>query len=208
MSSDEKLISYFVRHGQVDGNANGSFRGQNDLPLNSEGTSDANKLQAYFKPLVVGEAYSSDLLRAEDTAKAILDPKGLTASPTSDLRAWDMGYLTGQPKKDHQTELNYYQNNPSEKIPGGESLHDFKRRVQPRIKTALVKGVQSGVPTMVVAHASIIHELSHMIHGDHNAVKVKPGGVVGVFHNGKHFVARPLVRNEKVSKGKNDNFAY
>jgi len=194
MSQDEKLVSYIVRHGTTANNQNNSFRGNIDVPLAPKGLMDAEQLQKYFKDKPLGMAISSDLQRATNTAKIILDPHDIQATETSDLRAWNVGYLSGQFKPDHQTEVQYYQDNPDEIVPRGESLNAFRHRVQPRLKAAFLHGVQDGKPSLVVGHSSIVHETGHMLYGDHTSIKVKPGGVVGVFWNGKKFSARPLVK--------------
>gem|GEM_PF-4733952 len=117
----------------------------------------------------------------------------MVASPTSDLRAWNVGYLGGEIKADHQDDISYFQRNPDVAIPGGESLHAFRARVRPPILNAIHRGVETGIPSIVVAHSSIIHELGNLIHGDHTKGLVRPGGVTGVSFDGKYFKTIPLV---------------
>ncbi len=191
--ADPKLVAYFVRHGETEGNAKGLFRGALDYPLSDKGQQDANHLKDFFSNIELGHAYSSDTTRARTTAETILEPKGMVASETSDLRAWNTGYLSGLKKSEHQKDVDFFQHNENTDIPNGESLAKFRKRVQPRIKNSILKGMESGVPSITVAHSSIIHELSHMIHGDHNQVKVKPGGVVGVYHHGNKLSTKALV---------------
>jgi hypothetical protein len=57
------------------------------------------------------------------------------------------------------------------------------------------------VPSVSFVHSSIIHEVSHIITGNHNAVKVKPGGVVGVGWDGKNLSAKALFREQKRGNG-------
>ena len=38
----------------------------------------------------------------------------------------------------------------------------------------------AGEPGLLVVHSSIIHEISDMLHGDHEAQLVEPGGVVAI----------------------------
>lgn len=193
----DQIVAYFVRHGTTLLNEENKFRGPLNPPLDEKGIQDAGKLGAYFQNIDLGSSWSSDTKRAETTAKAILDPKGKSPEVTPDLRAWNVGYLAGEKKDEHQDEVGYFQSNPTEEIPNGESLNKFRQRVKPRILKAIHTGWKSGKPSLVVAHSSIIHELGNILHGDHSATLVKPGGVVGVFHDGKHFTAKPLVRPEK-----------
>src|SRR6267142_1929353 len=146
-----KLVAYFVRHGETEGNANGLFRGSLDYP----------------------------------------------PSETPDLRSWNTGYLSGLPKSKHQNDIDFFQKNENTAIPNGESLNQFRLRVGPRIKNSILKGIQSGVPSITFLHSSGIHELSHILYGDHSYIKVKPGGVVGVYHNGNKLSAKALVNESK-----------
>jgi len=191
-----RMVAYFVRHGTTDLNKENVFRGQDNPPLDTQGLKDADTVAKYLRPIEFGTAYMSPLDRTETTAERILEPRGQTASPTDDLLPWDTGYLTGQPKTGHEKDIKYYQNHPNTKVPQGESINDLKARATPRIRIALNHGLSMGVPSLVVTHSSIIRVLSDMLHGDHNQVKVKPGGVVGVFHDGKSFKAVPLFRKE------------
>lgn len=190
------LIAYFVRHGTTEGNTKGLFRGPLDFPLDSNGLKDAENLKNFFGNVDLGAAYSSDTTRARTTAEAVLEPKGMVASETPDLRSWNVGYLAGLSKKENQKDINFFQKNESTVVPNGESLHQFKIRVQPRIKNSIMKGITSGVPSITFTHSSVIHELSHMLYGDHSYIKVKPGGVVGVYKRGNQLTAKALLRPE------------
>lgn len=193
--SNGKLVAYFVRHGTTTGNAKGLFRGAIDFPLDKSGEKDADRVKDYFDGIPLGSAYSSDAQRALKTAETTLEPKGMSASETSDLRSWNLGYLAGLPKKEHQNDVNFFQQNENTVVPNGESLSQFRQRVQPRIKNSIMKGISSGVPSITFTHSSVIHELSHMLHGDHSYVKVKPGGIVGVFKQGNKLSAKALLRD-------------
>jgi len=197
MADQDKLVAYFVRHGETEGNAKGLFRGALDFPLSAKGQKDANSLKDYFANIPLGSAYTSDTQRTRTTAETVLDQKGMSASETSDLRSWNTGYLSGLPKKEHQKDIDFFQNHPETVIPNGESLTQFKNRIQPRIKNSILKGISSGIPSITFLHSSGIHELSHMLYGDHTYVKVKPGGVVGVYHNGNKLTAKALVKESK-----------
>lgn len=196
-SPEGELVAYFVRHGETEGNANGLFRGSLDYPLSERGHKDANKLADYFSNINLGHAYSSDASRARTTAETVLEPKGMIASETPDLRSWNTGYLSGLPKSKHQNDIDFFQKNENTVIPNGESLNQFRLRVGPRIKNSILKGIQSGVPSITFLHSSGIHELAHILYGDHSYIKVKPGGVVGVYHSGNKLSAKALVNESK-----------
>jgi len=192
--ADPKLVAYFVRHGETAGNAKGLFRGSLDFPLSDKGHKDAEHLKDYFSNTELGAAYSSDTTRTRQTNETVLEPKGMTASETSDLRSWNVGYLSGLPKSEHQNDIDFFQHNENTDIPNGESLAKFRKRVQPRLKNSILKGIQDGVPSITFTHSSVIQEVSHMIHGNHKVAKVKPGGVIGVYHDGNKLSVKALFK--------------
>lgn len=189
-----RLVSLFIRHGETAGNAKGLFRGNKDFPLDKHGVAAANRLNTIFKQIKVGDIYRSDTTRTEQTAEHALAGTDREANVSSDLNAWNTGYLSGKSKKEHQNEIHYFTDNPTKKIPGGESLEGFRNRSQPKIKQIIGKGMSGNRPSVAFTHSSIIHELSHMIHGDPHYVKVKPGGMVGVFADGKKLHVKALFK--------------
>jgi broad specificity phosphatase PhoE len=194
-----RILAYFVRHGQTGLNGEKKFRGALNPPLNEEGMTEADKLKNYFENVDLGDAYTSDTNRAETTAQIILSPKNIDPIVVPSLKALDVGYLSGQLKEGHQAEMKYYQDNPHENIPQGESLNGFRGRVRPAIQAIIRRGVTTGLPSLAVSHSSIIHELSNMLHGDHNHALVEPGGVVAVVHDGNTFKAMPILNKSKKS---------
>jgi broad specificity phosphatase PhoE len=189
-----KLVALFVRHGETEGNAKGLFRGALDFPLSDKGHKDASRLADYFSNTNLGTAYSSDTARARTTAETVLEPKGITASETPDLRSWNVGYLAGLPKSEHQKDIDFFQHNSNTVVPNGESLNQFRNRVQPRIKHSILTGIKDGVPSITFTHSSVVQEVSHMLHNDYKFAKVKPGGVIGVYQNGNKLSVKALFK--------------
>lgn len=200
---NSKVVAYFVRHGETLLNAEGRFRGPMDVPLSDKGENDAEELANFFAKIKLGEAWTSARQRATKTADTILAPKGMAANPTESLYAWDVGGLAGEKKSDHKDDVEYYQRNPSLPIPGGESLDDFRARVNPTIKTALMSGIKRGLPSIVVAHSSIIHQVNHLIHHDHTKNLVSPGGAIQVNYNGKQFSTQVALKPEPKDEANN-----
>jgi broad specificity phosphatase PhoE len=62
---------YLVRHGQSVDNSNGLYGGQHDTPLTEKGRQQAKETKALFTDVHFDDAYSSDLLRASQTAEII-----------------------------------------------------------------------------------------------------------------------------------------
>src|SRR6202040_2090630 len=115
------------------------------------------------------------------TAEAIATPKSLKVQTVDAFKPIDVGYLAGEPKDQHKNVMDYFEKYPNERIPLGESLNEFRSRTQQPIKDVLMEGAHSPHPVVAVVHSSIIHELNHILTGDHNQTLVKPGGIVGVY---------------------------
>lgn len=180
---NKQPIVYWVRHGETSGNAANSFRGPIDYPLNRNGIQDAKNLKKWFSDKDISAVYSSPKTRAHDTAEAIAIPKSLKVQKVEEFQPINVGYLAGEPKADHEKVMDYFEKYPNEKIPMGESVNDFRARTQDPIKKILTEGAHSSHPVVAVVHSSIIHELNHIVSGDHNQTLVKPGGIVGVYQH-------------------------
>lgn len=197
----DQLLSLWVRHGETAANASGLFRGSTNPPLNEKGMQQAGIVRDRLKNMDLGEAYSSDRLRTQQTAGIVLQPHDSEPILDKNLRAINVGYLAGQPKANHQDEMQFYQDHPDVKIPEGESINQFKTRVRPRIRHVTQRGFETGLPSIAFVHSSIIHEIGAMFHGNHGAVLVHPGGVVGVFHNSERgLYAKPLYGAKKTTE--------
>jgi broad specificity phosphatase PhoE len=201
-----KVVTYFVRHAQTELNKDADFKGELQVGLNDAGKEQALELAELFKDRKISAAFRSKLKRAQETAAPILAGRNVRATPTSDLNSLDVGDLAGQPKNDKNLDtMNYYQDHTEEKIPGGESIDEFRRRVDPKVLSIIHKGEEAGQPTLAVVHGSIIREISRFINKDeHNGAKVKPGGIVGIFKSPSGYVAKALYR--KSNKPDDDRF--
>jgi len=191
------IVSYFVRHGTTAGNEQKRFRGWIDIPLDEKGFSDARKVEAFFRDKPLGDAWSSDMKRALSTAEITLDPRGISFEEDEDLSPLNTGHFAGEKKDYHLDDMEYYQRNPDIKIPGGESINEFRQRVKTPILRAISKGITNKEPSIIFTHSSVIHEVNNIIHHDHNANLVKPGGVIGVEFSGNKFKVHQLLKPHK-----------
>ncbi len=87
---------YLVRHGQTDWNKLKKLQGGTDIPLNNEGKKEAAALQAQFTDLKFDAVYSSDLMRAKETAEIISYGRNLEVITTSNLRERSWGNHEGK----------------------------------------------------------------------------------------------------------------
>jgi broad specificity phosphatase PhoE len=179
-----QLVALFVRHGQTVMNKEKRFRGQMEIPLDSVGRQQALDVRGFLANFLgdqqLGAAFRSSKDRTRETADLTLGPG--RAKVVKNFDALNVGKFSGQLKSaENMKEITHYQKYPEQKIPGGERINDFRKRTDPEIMMAIREGEKSGRPSIVFAHSSTIHEVSQMFHQDHNAVKVTPGGVVGVY---------------------------
>lgn len=198
-------VLFVVRHGETTLNASGCFRGNKDVPLNQNGIKDAYNLKKLFEDEPLSFVISSDRIRATQTADIIHQGKSIPKHKTESLRALNVGAWSGLPRNKENTEsLQVYLDNPSETIPEGESLNDFKTRVDPAIWEAFGLADDAGLPGLLVAHSSIVHELGDMWGDGHKSRLVEPGGVVAVsVYNGKinvQPVYRPLKNSDSYGR--------
>ena len=86
----------FVRHGETDWNIELRMQGHVDIPLNATGHAQAAALGRRFAHSCEAHAiYSSDLLRARQTAQPIAEALGLPVVPLAGLRERNFGRCEG-----------------------------------------------------------------------------------------------------------------
>jgi alpha-ribazole phosphatase len=81
-----------TRHGQTDWNIAGRYQGQSDIPLNQTGQSQAEGLARRLSSETIHAVYSSDLLRAVDTARKILNMQERAAALHEDRRWRELSF--------------------------------------------------------------------------------------------------------------------
>jgi probable phosphoglycerate mutase len=192
-----------VRHGETTLNAQNKFRGSNNVPLDANGIKQAEVVAGKLAGHQYAHMVSSDRVRTITTAEIIAEATGIAFDITPNLRAWDIGFLSGK-KKDEENKdiLDYYIKHPNIPIPKGESLNAFKARVRPQVYEAIATAQAGGAPTILVVHSSIIHELGDMFHSNHEAVLVEPGGIAIIYMEKGKLQAKPVfrVRDKAVRK--------
>ena len=96
-----QLRLVLCRHTEVDLNAEHRYTGQIDVPLNSAGKEQAERLASELSKLKVSAIYSSDLIRAMQTASeiAIFHPQ-LSLITDQRLREVNLGQLNGMLKSE------------------------------------------------------------------------------------------------------------
>jgi broad specificity phosphatase PhoE len=195
-----QVVCYAVRHGRTVANEENKFRGQMNIPLDENGKQDAKDAAEFLKDKTIGQAWTSPLSRSKDTAKVILKGRGIKAIPDEGLLPLDSGKLSGKSKEKHRSQMDYYEANPDKTIPGGESLDDLHERARRPLLKALRVGLRTKKPSLISAHASILHVLGELLHGDHEVALTEPGGIVEVSFDGKRFHAKPIFKAKEETK--------
>ena len=90
---------YLVRHGEVDWNVKGLVLGQKDFPLNQKGRRQAKKLAKTIANTRLDAIFSSDLMRAKETAEVIAHSRNLTVKTSKALREQTFGRYEGWDKE-------------------------------------------------------------------------------------------------------------
>ena len=84
-----------ARHGETDWNAQRRVQGHSDTPLNDRGREQARNLAGELADERIDAVYSSDLLRAHETARIVADQRALGVTAIRDLRERHFGTWEG-----------------------------------------------------------------------------------------------------------------
>src|SRR5262245_22942717 len=90
-------IFYLIRHGETEWNLGGRWQGHTDIPLNAIGRTQAQRMAERMRRerLYLDAIYSSDLLRAWETAQVLGAALDLAPQPLQPLREIDVGAWSG-----------------------------------------------------------------------------------------------------------------
>lgn len=86
---------YLIRHGQSAGNAEGRFGGHSATPLSDLGKQQADLTAKLLSKEKIAAIYSSDLLRAMQTAEPLASALDLEVKASTDFRERHVGVLEG-----------------------------------------------------------------------------------------------------------------
>ena len=132
-----------LRHGESQWNLENRFTGWVDVPLSAKGEEEARaagrKLQSYR----FDRAFTSVLMRANETLRIVLEAIGQTSIPIEKDQALNermYGDLQGlnkseTAKKYGEQQVRIWRRSYDIRPPGGESLKDTAERVLPLLRT-------------------------------------------------------------------------
>ena len=139
------LTLLLVRHGQSEWNAAGLMQGQTaHVPLTELGHQQAVAAATELAGLGAGALFSSDLLRAVQTAEHCARATGLTVRTAPALREQSYGVLEGRPSRELWDVVDW--TDPHWSAAGGESLAELHGRVE-----AFLKDLAAEPPADVIA---------------------------------------------------------
>jgi len=164
----ERLL-VLVRHGQSDWNLKNLFTGWKDPDLTEQGVGEAKAAGQRLKALGLSfdTGFTSDLTRAQNTMKLILEELGQTALPVARdqaLNERDYGDLSGLNKDDArkkwgEDQVHVWRRSYDMPPPGGESLKDTVARALPYYCQNILPAVLRGERVLVAAHGNSLRAL-------------------------------------------------
>lgn len=158
---------YLIRHGQSDGNAEGRFGGHSPTPLSPLGEMQAEVTARALADERIDVVYSSDLLRAVQTAEPLAELLGLELNKTKAFRERNVGVLEGLTFRESKEKYpkDYYalvNRDINHVITGGESYRQLLRRGNEAIREIL--RTYRGKNVAIYSHTGAICYLTlHMI---------------------------------------------
>ena len=165
MMNSGKLV--LVRHGLSVYNDQNRFTGWRDIELNAQGIDEAKQAVQLLNNLEFDLAFTSDLIRAQDTLRIILEGIGQTDIPIEKNRALnerDYGNLVGRNKAEAAEEfgaeqVHIWRRSFDIPPPDGESLKMNAERTIPYFKENVVEDLKNGKNVLVSAHGNSLRSI-------------------------------------------------
>jgi probable phosphoglycerate mutase len=142
-----------ARHGQTDWNLQRRWQGHADPPLNETGRAEAQALGETLGGLGVEAIYSSDLVRARETAEIMAARLGLDVQVDRRLREVDVGEWAGLTTAEVEERFPDGHRRRREGMTGWESGEPYEV-MERRVVEALheIAGAHPAGPVLVVTH--------------------------------------------------------
>jgi probable phosphoglycerate mutase len=142
-----------ARHGETDWNRDLRFQGHADVPLNDTGRAQARELARSLVGEPIDAVYSSDLLRARETAEIVAERLGLPVELDDGLREIDVGSWQGSTR----AELDGREWD-------GETYDDHRHRTVAAILRIAER--HPGASVLVVAHGGTMRRVQEAASGE------------------------------------------
>ena len=166
---NEKTTVYLVRHGESLGNLHSICLGHTDLDLTERGYMQAELTAKALSEVDFAEIYTSDLIRARNTAAPHCKIRGISATASADFRELYFGDWENKSVeylKEHYYEdftVGWRQIFGTFTPPNGESVVGMAERMAEAVKNAAQAHVGKNI--LIVSHAAAIRALWGKISG-------------------------------------------
>lgn len=160
-----ETVIYLVRHGETDWNKESRLQGQKNTSINNLGKIQAQTLAKCLdnEQFKVNAIYSSDLMRAKETAEIVGAKLNLNVSFHSGLRERFFGKLEGTTLKDINDRYPNFNVMDTEqnRLLNIELFDDFKKRVYNAVLDISKKQINRNV--VIISHGAAINVFLHKI---------------------------------------------
>lgn len=153
----------FVRHGETEWNASLRYQGHANIPLNEKGRAQAHAVAKRLKSYGVEAIYTSDLIRAEETARIIGADLKIPPKLMPDLREIDVGQWEGLTPEElyrrYPEHMREFDRDPARTVRlGGESYAQLQQRALTALNQ-IANNHQQGQTIVAVSHGGTIRAL-------------------------------------------------
>ncbi len=174
MHSDGKGRLLLIRHTESVWNKLNVFTGWVDVELSDAGKAHARQVGESIRgKYEVDKAYTSGLIRAQQTLDLVMEGAGITGIPI--VQDWHLNerfYGLWQGKNKAQTAEKYgddavhaVRRGYASRPPGGESLEDTTERVMEYFETVMEPELAEGKVLLVAAHGNSLRALAKKLEG-------------------------------------------
>ena len=152
-----------ARHGETDWNVEGRWQGWSDPPLNENGRAQARELAEQLRSTPFDAVYSSDLLRAHETAEIVAEPHGVPVIADAGLREIDVGSWSGLTRPELAARF------PNGDRPDGETREQHRDRVHEAVER--IARANLGRLVLIVTHGGTMRALRGQVSdGTHHPI--------------------------------------
>src|SRR6185369_6722294 len=143
---------------ETDWNLTGRAQGHADVPLNATGHAQARTVARVLAGLGPVRLWSSDLMRAVQTAEYVAVATGLAVEKDARLREYDVGERSGLTMGEFAAEFperhaNWLHDSESRLLPGEETTRQVRHRIVPALRECL-DSLATGETGVAVLHGA------------------------------------------------------
>lgn len=163
MNKPSVCTLYLVRHGQTDWNKVHKITGQSDIPLNDEGKLQAKELSKSLQDVHFDAIFSSDLIRAKQTAEILAAERQLAIETSHLMRERNFGSIEGHATDELRALIDSYRKLSDKEINAHkiDEAYESNDELIGRVITFLreVSVAYMGKKVLIVTHGSVLRTL-------------------------------------------------